>query len=167
MFTHLLLSIFEFSITEVNDPSDEANFGYCNGNEKILQRGWLTNETVVQLKLFGANALNIWKKKYKSREFFIKVTPVRANKSNLEDAVPSSFSDDSQSMDMNSTRDKWQSWPIVEVAVSLVVFIISVKSLLHNRSALTIFCSWFSNSKIFAMAILAKLFRYTPQSCTN
>ena len=99
----------------------EADFGYCNGaNEKAIQRGWLTNETVVQLKLFGDKALNIWKKKYRSCEFFIKVTPVKANKSNDARELQSSFSDDSQSMDMNSTRDKWQSWPIVEVAVSII-----------------------------------------------
>ena len=104
---------------ETNDSSVEHNFGFCNGDDQqVVQRAWMTHETVVQLKIFGENALNIWKKKYKGRDFFVKVTPVNANKSNMEDSFQSTFSDDSQSLDMNATRDKWQTWPIIEVAVS-------------------------------------------------
>ena len=44
------------------------------------------------------------------------MTAVNANKSTFGE-VPSS-NDDSQSMDLCATRNKWQSWPIVEVAVS-------------------------------------------------
>ena len=108
---------------EINDDLVESEFGYCNGSnaDQVIQRGWLTNETVVQLKLFGEKSLNIWKKKYRNREFFVKATPVRANKSNMEDPTVPSFNDDSQSMDMISTRDKFQSWPIVEVAVSIQI----------------------------------------------
>ena len=74
---------------------------------------------MVQLKFLGEKALNIWKKKHKGKEFSIKVTPVKANKQNLED----SFSEDSQSMDIYTTRDKFQRWPILEVAVSFLDFL--------------------------------------------
>ena len=45
------------------------------------------------------------------------MTAVKANKSAFGSDVPCT-NDDSQSMDLCATRDKWQSWPIVEVAVS-------------------------------------------------
>ena len=81
---------------EINDDLVESEFGYCNGSnaDQVIQRGWLTNETVVQLKLFGDKSLNIWKKKYRNREFFVKVTPVRANKSNMDDPTVPSYNDD-------------------------------------------------------------------------
>ena len=97
------------------DPQTVTTFG--NGTNHV-QRGWVTSETVVQLKFLGEKALNIWKKKHKGKEFSIKVTPVKANKQNLED----SFSEDSQSMDIYTTRDKFQRWPILEVAVSFLDF---------------------------------------------
>ena len=97
------------------DPKTVSNFG---NDTNDVQRGWLTSETVVQLKFLGEKALNIWKKKHKGKELFIKVTPVKANKQNLED----SFSEDSQSTDLYSTRDKFQRWPILEVAVSFLEF---------------------------------------------
>ena len=75
-----------------------AEFG---NDSKDIQRGWLTSETVVQLKIFGEKALNIWREE---KEFSIKVTPVKADRQNLED----SLSEDSQS------------WPILEVAVSYI-----------------------------------------------
>ena len=78
-----------------------AEFG---NDSKDIQRGWLTSETVVQLKFLGEKALNIWKKRHKGKEFYIKVTPVKADRQNLED----SLSEDSQS------------WPILEVAVSYI-----------------------------------------------
>ena len=87
-----------------------AEFG---NDSKDIQRGWLTSETVVQLKIFGEKALNIWREE---KEFSIKVTPVKADRQNLED----SLSEDSQSMDLNGTRDTFQRWPILEVAVSYI-----------------------------------------------
>ena len=92
-----------------------AVFGHAS--DEIFQRGWLTSETVVQLKLSGEKGLNVWRKKHQAKEFFIKMTPVKANKSPMEDGVQSSYSDDSQSMDISATRDKWPSWPVLEVAV--------------------------------------------------
>ena len=104
---------------ENSDPESKAVFGQA-GQEVRAQRGWLTSETAVQLKIYGERGLNIWKKKHKNKDFYIKITPIKASlSSNLEDGFQASnFSDDSQSMDMNATRDKYQRWPIVEVAVS-------------------------------------------------
>lgn len=94
-----------------------ASFG-CRNEEGIMtQRGWLTNETVIQLKLYGEKGLHIWKKKHKNKEFYIKVTPVKFDK-HLGDSGFQSFSDDSQSMDLCATREKFKRWPLVEVAVS-------------------------------------------------
>ena len=90
-----------------------AEFG---NDSKDVQRGWLTSETVVQLKFLGEKALNIWKKRHKGKEFYIKVTPVKADRQNLEDTL----SEDSQSMDLNGTRETFQRWPIIEVAVSYI-----------------------------------------------
>ena len=112
-----MLSIFvrcmSYSISERCDSNVISTFGH---EDSRVQRGWLVNETVVQLKIFGDKALNIWKKKHKGKDFYIKMTAVNANKSTFGE-VPSS-NDDSQSMDLCATRNKWQSWPIVEVAVS-------------------------------------------------
>ena len=42
-------------------------------NKSQQQRGWLINETLVQLKLHGHNVLQIWKKKHQSKDFYLKV----------------------------------------------------------------------------------------------
>ena len=102
-----------FILLEKFDAGTISTFG---NDDNVVQRGWLVNETAVQLKIFGEKALNIWKKKHKNKEFYIKMTPVKANKSTFGD-LPCS-NDDSQSLDMSATRDRWQSWPIMEVAVS-------------------------------------------------
>ena len=64
-----------------------------------FQRGWLTSESIVQLKLFGDNSLNIWKSKFEGQQLCVKV----------------SSSEDSQN------------WSVFEVAVSLV-FILCLAS---------------------------------------
>lgn len=45
----------------------------------VVNRGWLTKEVVVQLKLCN-NPLTIFKPTYENRRLFIKVTPVKLNK---------------------------------------------------------------------------------------
>ena len=98
------------------EPCDSQTVAEFGNDSKDIQRGWLTSETVVQLKFLGEKALNIWKKRHKGKDFYIKVTPVKADRQNPED----SFSDDSQSMDLNGTRETFQRWPILEVAVSYI-----------------------------------------------
>ena len=61
---------------------------------KDVQRGWLTSETVVQLKFFN-QALNIWNNSHKEKDFFIKVSFV-------------------------SNMDTFQHWALLEVAVSYI-----------------------------------------------
>ena len=57
-----------------------------------FQRGWLTSESIVQLKLFGDNSLNMWKSKFEGQQLCVKV----------------SSSEDSQN------------WSVFEVAVSYI-----------------------------------------------
>lgn len=56
-----------------NEPSipDPDKFGYHNGYCKI-ERGWLTDETVIQFKLFN-NPIKIWKNRLQNRKLLIKV----------------------------------------------------------------------------------------------
>ncbi len=104
------------------DASRVAKFG-CIDSEDNCQvlRGWLTEDKVVQLKVFGSKALNIWKKRHKNKDFYIKVTPVHANRSSLDDSNTISNNDESQSLDIMETRERYQRWPIVEVAVSELI----------------------------------------------
>lgn len=44
------------------ESEDIDIFGYCNGKEENIARGWLTSACVIQLKLFN-NPITIWKKK--------------------------------------------------------------------------------------------------------
>ena len=105
-----------FEIAERCDASNVSRFGYIGGdsNDCKVLNGWLTDDKVVQMKIFGEKSLNIWKKRHKTKDFYIKVTPIRANRSG-EDSN-GSLGDDSQSVDIMETRDKYQRWPIVEVA---------------------------------------------------
>lgn len=46
-------------------------FGYNNGYYKV-ERGWLTDETVMQFKLFN-NPIKIWKNRLQNKKLYIKV----------------------------------------------------------------------------------------------
>ena len=90
------------------------NFGYIASTKQIIQTGWLTTETLVELKLYE-NALNIWKRKHQAKRFFVKVTAV-----DVKEAQNQSFSVDlpEESLDLHETREINKAWPIVNVAVS-------------------------------------------------
>uniref|UniRef100_A0A034V600 Glycerophosphocholine phosphodiesterase GPCPD1 n=1 Tax=Bactrocera dorsalis TaxID=27457 RepID=A0A034V600_BACDO len=64
-----------FVIPGVNRKTRECDeeYGYVNGVEKV-DRGWVTSETIVQLKFF--NAPFTWKQRMKRRLIFVKVTPM-------------------------------------------------------------------------------------------
>ena len=93
---------------------------------ELIQRGWLINETLVQLKLHGQSALQIWKQKHKNKDFYIKVTPIKTSKSasHLSNATTTPSRQNSvdmdESIDISETRSRKKLWPIVEVAVSLM-----------------------------------------------
>ncbi|XP_076654231.1 glycerophosphocholine phosphodiesterase GPCPD1 isoform X3 [Halictus rubicundus] len=95
---------------------DPDTFGYYNGYSKI-ERGWLTDETVIQFKLFN-NPIKLWKDRLQNRKVHIKMTPVnlvRHNSLELQqfggDCV-----DDSLSMDTQDIIDQ-PAFSITEIAV--------------------------------------------------
>ncbi|KAG7208839.1 hypothetical protein KM043_015026 [Ampulex compressa] len=95
---------------------DPDKFGYHNGYCKI-ERGWLTDETVIQFKLFN-NPIKLWKNRLQNRKVHIKMTPVnlvRHNSLELQqfggDCV-----DDSLSMDTQDIVDQ-PAFSITEIAV--------------------------------------------------
>jgi len=95
-----------------------------NENRATVQRGWLVNETLVQLKLHGRNSLQIWKKKHQNKDFYLKVTPVETSKAGGGGGGPAasfestggSFDIQEDSVDISQTREERKVWPIVEVA---------------------------------------------------
>ena len=98
---------------------------------ELFQRGWLIHETLVQLKFHGGSALQIWKQKHKNKDLFIKVTPIETSKASMnlanEGGALSSRQnsiDMEESTDIAETRAKRKVWPIVEVAVILLFFIL-------------------------------------------
>jgi len=50
---------------------DPDKFGYHNNYCKI-ERGWLTDETVIQFKLFN-NPIKLWKNRLQNKKVHIKV----------------------------------------------------------------------------------------------
>ncbi|KAL6449256.1 hypothetical protein ACFW04_000713 [Cataglyphis niger] len=101
-----------------NDIMPEPDkFGYHNNYYKI-ERGWLTDETVIQFKLFN-NPIKLWKNRLQNRKVHIKMTPVnlvRHNSLELQqfggDCV-----DDSLSMDTQDIVDQPAFTSITEIAV--------------------------------------------------
>ncbi|XP_017875256.1 glycerophosphocholine phosphodiesterase GPCPD1-like isoform X2 [Ceratina calcarata] len=94
---------------------DPDRFGYYNRYCKI-ERGWLTDETVIQFKLFN-NPIKLWKNRLQNKKVHIKMTPVnlvRHNSLELQqfggDCV-----DDSLSMDTQDIIDQ-AAFSITEVA---------------------------------------------------
>lgn len=77
-----------------------------------MQTGWLSVDTLVELKLYE-DSVKIWKKKHVGKNLFVKVTPVDANQS------LSSFDvDENESLDVFETTEESKPWPIVNVAVN-------------------------------------------------
>jgi len=87
-------------------------FGTYDGETKV-DRGWLSKETIVQLKMFN-NPVEMWKKSLRGKVLRIKVTPV--------DVVGVSSTNDTSSVcveeswDVQEVRSAVKYWPIVEVA---------------------------------------------------
>ena len=61
------------NFTEDSLP-DPEKFGYHNGYCKI-ERGWLTDETVIQFKIFN-NPIKLWKNRLQNRKVHIKVSSI-------------------------------------------------------------------------------------------
>jgi len=77
-----------------------------------VQRGWLTDEMVIQFKL-SAGGITIYKKKYSEHRLWAKLTPLvkewgHGHEQELNQA--------DESIDMQDVRNRSGSWPIVEAA---------------------------------------------------
>ncbi|KAL6264932.1 hypothetical protein P5V15_005028 [Pogonomyrmex californicus] len=96
---------------------DPDKFGYHNNYSKI-ERGWLTDETVIQFKLFN-NAIKFWKNRLQNKKVHIKMTPVNLVKHNsLElQQFGGDCIDDSLSMDTQDIVDQPAFTSITEIAV--------------------------------------------------
>lgn len=93
------------------EPKPLEKFGYIDDIWKV-ESGWLTAESVVQLKFYN-NPIQIWKRRYANSQFHIKVTPVDLERR-----------DSAYMMEEDSTEDDHNEhlkhsivWPFVEVSV--------------------------------------------------
>ncbi|KZC11953.1 Glycerophosphocholine phosphodiesterase GPCPD1 [Dufourea novaeangliae] len=117
--THMIPRIIKknmpSNITQDSLP-DPDTFGYYNGYCKI-ERGWLTDETVIQFKLFN-NPIKLWKNRLQNRKVHIKMTPVNLDRHNsLElQQFGGDCVDDSLSMDTQDIIDQ-PAFSITEIAV--------------------------------------------------
>lgn len=86
---------------------DEVDIYGLNQSVEKFERGWITNETIVQIKIFK-NALSLWRPRYENRPVYLKVTPINLNKhktsypKTLADALEESLSTDTQDAEDNS-----------------------------------------------------------------
>ncbi|TDG42800.1 hypothetical protein AWZ03_010775 [Drosophila navojoa] len=85
-------------------PECQETFGCVNGQEKV-DRGWLTKESLVQLKFFYAPFT--WKQRMKRRLVHVKVTPMnlRIPTTGCAEMAPVSTLEDSLSNDTHDTRE--------------------------------------------------------------
>ncbi|XP_014215845.1 glycerophosphocholine phosphodiesterase GPCPD1-like isoform X2 [Copidosoma floridanum] len=95
---------------------DPEKFGYFNGYFKT-ERGWLTDETVIQFKIFN-NPIKLWKNRLQNKKVQIKMTPVNlVRHSSLElQQFGGECIDDSLSMDTQDIVDQ-PAFSITEIAV--------------------------------------------------
>uniref|UniRef100_A0A023FBW1 Glycerophosphocholine phosphodiesterase GPCPD1 n=2 Tax=Triatoma infestans TaxID=30076 RepID=A0A023FBW1_TRIIF len=97
----------------VNEQEADV-MGFYDNKERI-DRGWLTTETAIQLKLFNEH-LQIWKSKLRGRPISVKVTPVNLTRNSISQEVSQS-ADDCFSLETMDLTDKVEYWPLTEIAV--------------------------------------------------
>lgn len=61
----MLIIFVLVGLTKISAHSEPDTFGFYDYNERV-ERGWLTTETAIQLKLFN-NPIQIWKSKLQGR----------------------------------------------------------------------------------------------------
>ncbi|XP_011302442.1 glycerophosphocholine phosphodiesterase GPCPD1 isoform X2 [Fopius arisanus] len=103
------------NFTDESLPEPER-FGYHNGYCKI-ERGWLTDETVIQFKLFN-NPIKLWKNRLQNKKLYIKMTPVNlVRHSSVEmPQFTGECVEDSLSMDTQDIVDQ-PAFSITEISV--------------------------------------------------
>ncbi|XP_054282590.1 glycerophosphocholine phosphodiesterase GPCPD1-like isoform X2 [Macrosteles quadrilineatus] len=97
--------------------AEPETFGFYQKWERV-ERGWLTSETAIQIKLFN-QPIEMWKPKLKNRPIYVKLTPVNLTKANTNsrpEMSPTAL-DETLSLETMDLADKQVTWPIVEVAV--------------------------------------------------
>jgi len=105
--THLLPR----KIRKTTNNSVIDTFGIIDGKQRI-QRGWLTDEMMIQFKL-SKEGLTIYKKKYSQHRLWVKMTPlVKEWGHNTDQEVNHT----EESIDIQDVRDRNGTWPIVEAA---------------------------------------------------
>ena len=107
-------------------------FGDIGGLERI-QRGWLTDEQLVQFKLCPG-ALSLYKKKHAGDRLWVKVSPL-VKEWHHQEASSSSSSSSAQdlsedSVDIQDVRNRSGVWPIVEAAVRGAVLLTYIELIL-------------------------------------
>ena len=94
-------------------PDTPDSFGDIGGLTRV-QRGWLTDEQLVQFKL-SPGAVSLYKKKHAGHRLWVKLTPLVKEWHHQDTAE---LSEDS--VDIQDVRSRSGVWPIVEAAVSPV-----------------------------------------------
>ena len=94
-------------------PDTPDSFGDIGGLTRV-QRGWLTDEQLVQFKL-SPGAVSLYKKKHAGHRLWVKLTPLVKEWQHQDSAE---LSEDS--VDIQDVRSRSGVWPIVEAAVSPV-----------------------------------------------
>ncbi|XP_067001505.2 glycerophosphocholine phosphodiesterase GPCPD1 [Anabrus simplex] len=104
------------AVPNINGTADEFDtFGYHN-QITCVERGWLTSETVIQLKLFN-NPLQLWKRRYEGKRVYLKVTPVNLTQRSTSDSVLPFSESVEESVDTHDQNPSNNSWPLAEIAV--------------------------------------------------
>ncbi|KFM81137.1 Glycerophosphocholine phosphodiesterase GPCPD1, partial [Stegodyphus mimosarum] len=90
----------------IDGKCDMDVFGF-QGDTESIAHGWLTCETIVQLKMFN-NPITIWKRRYRDKPVSVHVSTIDITR---KDSEVMGIEEDSTTPE-GSTR----SWPVVEVA---------------------------------------------------
>lgn len=103
------ISVQAPSNTNGQNACDTEVFGQYN-NITAIEKGWLTCETAVQLKLVN-NPMRIWKNKLKNSKISIKLTAVSLSRPNGE------LEDEGYSLETTELLKNSTLWPLTEIAV--------------------------------------------------
>nr|CAD7427126.1 unnamed protein product [Timema monikensis] len=99
--------------TNVEDSDVLDVYGH-HAHYRKVDRGWLTTNTVIQLKLHG-KLLVFWKKKLEGRKMYVKVSPVNLVRQQSQEGV-SAIENIDESMDTHDGPEEPDLWPIAEIA---------------------------------------------------
>ncbi|GIY81252.1 hypothetical protein CDAR_430131 [Caerostris darwini] len=95
-------------IDHIDGKEDLDVFGY-QGDIESVSKGWLTSETIVQLKMFNS-PVTIWKRRYREKPISVHVSSIDITR---KDSVAEVIG---MEEDSTLTEGVNRSWPIVEVA---------------------------------------------------